>query len=243
MLGLGRAADLTTELVTDLRSRLAEGDEQDWEAILHISTHYVRLEKVLAEYAETGQDLTDSLFNPGGDSENQDPASERSLLRTTLTELSKAQSRMVAFYKEGWAFVCLEEVATSLESISGALTVTDSTELLPLVNTALRYVREDLLVHKREPSPEELSTFADILTLFEASVSARLHHEDYLSLLPTGFAKLRELDYCSDLDLLDGVDLVGLEAEVDAKKKARQTTPSTLLQRLRMQSQVTLAAH
>ena len=243
MLGLGRAADLTTELVTDLRSRLAEGDEQDLEAILHISTHYVRLEKVLAEYAETGQDLTDSLFNQGGDSENQDPASERSLLRTTLTELSKAQSRMVAFYKEGWAFVCLEEVATSLESISGALTVTDSTELLPLVNTALRYVREDLLVHKREPSPEELSTFADILTLFEASVSARLHHEDYLSLLPTGFAKLRELDYCSDLDLLDGVDLVGLEAEVDAKKKARQTTPSTLLQRLRMQSQVTLAAH
>ncbi len=76
-----------------------------------------------------------------------------------------------------------------------------------MVDTALRYVREDLLAHKREPSPEELSTFADILTLFEASVSARLQHEDYLSLLPTGFAKLRELDQFSALNLLGDVDL------------------------------------
>lgn len=232
MLGLGRAAGLTAGLVAELKGKLAGGEVQDFEAMLHISTHYARLEKVLAEYAETGHDLTDNIFSQDGDI--HDPSGERSLLRTTLTELGKAQSRMVAFYKEGWAFVCLEEVVASLESISGALKVAGSDELLPMVDTALRYVREDLLAQKREPSQQELSTFADILTLFEASVSAHLQHEDYLSLLPTGFAKLRELDQFSALDLLGEVDLAELEAGVEAKKKAQQLTPATLLQRLRM---------
>lgn len=231
MLGLGRAAELTTGVVDDLKARLDSGETQEFDDILHISTHYARLEKILAEYAETGQDLTDSIFNQDG--EMLDPSGERSLLRSALTELGKAQSRMVAFYKEGWAFTSLEEVIAALESISGALKMVDSEELQPLVDTALRYVREDLLAQKREPSQEELSTFADILTLFEASVSARLQNEDYLSLLPTGFDKLRELDRFSSLDLLADVDLDGLESEVEAKKKAQQAIPASLFQRLR----------
>lgn len=232
MLGLGQAGTLTSELATALKTRLASGAAQDLEAMLGISTHYARLEKVLAEYAETGHDLTETIFSQ--DSDTPDPADERSLLRSTLTELSRAQTRMVAFYKEGWAFVCLEEVATLLENISGALTIAGTSELLPLMDTAVRYVREDLLAHQRQPSLDELATFADVLTLFEASVSARLHQEDYLSLLPIGFAKLRELDHSSDLNLLNDVDLDELEADVEAKKKAQHLSPSTLLQRLRM---------
>lgn len=231
MLGLGRAAELTAVLGADLKVKAGSGEVEDFDSILQISTHYIRLEKILAEYAETGQDLTDNIFNQEGDT--QDPSGERSLLRTTLTELGKAQSRMVAFYKEGWAFVCLEEVIASLENISGALQMADAGELLPLVDTALHYVRDDLLAQGREPALEELSTFADILTLFEASVSARLKNEDYLSLLPTGFDKLRELDSFSQLQLLGDVDLDELESEVEAKKKAQQSTASSLYQRIR----------
>lgn len=240
MLGLGQAGNLTAGLATALRERLASGTVQDLEAMLGISTHYARLEKVLAEYAETGHDLTETIFSQ--DSDTPDPADERSLLRSTLTELSRAQTRMVAFYREGWAFVCLEDVATLLENISGALTIAGTGELLPLVDTAVRYVREDLLANQRQPSLDELSTFADVLTLFEASVSARLHQEDYLALLPTGYAKLRELDYSSDLNLLDTVNLDALEADVAAKKKAQQRIPSTLLERLRMPIQPTLVS-
>jgi hypothetical protein len=240
MLGLSRAAGFTSEWVMELKDRLSGDQVQDLESILQISTHYARLEKVLVEYAETGHDLTDTIFSEAVGNSLTDPSDERSLLRTTLTELSKAQSRMVAFYKEGWAFVCLEEVATSLENISGALTIAGTSELLPLVDTALRYVREDLLANQREPSQDELSIFADVLTLFEASVSARLYQDDYLSLLPIGFAKLRELDHSSDLNLLGEVDLAELEADVDAKKKAKQLIPSTLLQRLRMPIQPAL---
>lgn len=234
MLGLGRAAELTETLRADLQQRADSGAHQDLDAVLTISTHYARLEKVLAEYAETGHDLTDSIFSH--DADTLDPSGERSLLRTALTEISKAQARMVAFYKDHWAFTELEEAIAALESISGALRMAGSQDLLPLVETALRYAQEDLLANKREPSAAELAVFADILTVFEACVAARLQHDDYLALLPTGFAKLRELDGFSPLDLLQAVDLNALEAAVETKKKARPLNSQTLLQQLRQPS-------
>ena len=188
MIGLGQAAELTRLLGDALMGKKERQEEQTLDDLLHISTHYVRLEKVLEEYARTGFDTTETVFSSGH--EGQDPGSARSLMRTAQTELNKAQTRIIAFYKEGWAFYYLEEVITSLESISGALNIMEAQELLPLVDTSLRYLREDLLARQRQPSPEELATFADVLTLTEAALSARLQDEDYLSLLPTVYEKL-----------------------------------------------------
>jgi hypothetical protein len=231
MIGLGQAADLTRSLGTALQGKAERHEEQDLDALLHTSTHYVRLEKVLDEYAHTGEDITDAVFN--AEYEGADPANNRSVLRTAQTELNKAQTRVVSFYKEGWAFYYLEEVVVSLETISGALHVMDAQELLPMVDTALTYLREDLLARQRQPSPEELAVFADVLTLFEASISAQLQGEDYLSLLPTGYAKLRELDGYSELDLLSHINLDEIASDAEAKKKARQVSVSALYQRLR----------
>ncbi|MDD5391821.1 MAG: hypothetical protein PHE17_02255 [Thiothrix sp.] len=231
MIGLGQAADLTRSLGETLQGKAARHEVQNLDDLLHTSTHYVRLEKVLDEYAHSGEDITDAVFN--AEHEGQDPASARSLLRTAQTELNKAQTRVVSFYKEGWAFVYLEEVVASLENISGALHVMDEQELLPMVNTALTYLREDLLARQRQPSPEELAVFADVLTLFEASISAKLQGEDYFALLPTAYGKLRELDGYSELDLLGDINLDEIASDAEAKKKARQVSVSTLYQRLR----------
>jgi hypothetical protein len=231
MIGLGRAAELTRLLGAALIGKKEREEEQTLDDLLHISTHYVRLEKVLEEYAHSGFDTTDVVFN--SEHEGQDPGSARSLMQTAQTELNKAQTRIIAFYKEGWAFYYLEEVITSLESISGALNVMEAQELLPLVDTSLRYLREDLLARQRQPSPEELATFADVLTLTEATLSARLQDEDYLSLLPTGYEKLVELDHYSQVSLLDNLDLDALTQKVEAKKKAKHHVTPTLYQRLR----------
>ena len=230
MIGLGQAAELTRLLGDALMGKKERQEEQTLDDLLHISTHYVRLEKVLEEYARTGFDTTETVFSSGH--EGQDPGSARSLMRTAQTELNKAQTRIIAFYKEGWAFYYLEEVITSLESISGALNIMEAQELLPLVDTSLRYLREDLLARQRQPSPEELATFADVLTLTEAALSARLQDEDYLSLLPTGYEKLGVLDRHSDVALLDNLDLDALTQEVEAKKKAKHYVMPTLYQRL-----------
>ena len=233
MLGLGHAADLTDYLSNELKTKVESHEEQDFDRLLQISTHYVKLEKVLEEYAETGYDTTDTVF--GGENAEGNPvqATERSLLRTTLVELGKAQTRTVDFYRKGWSFFDLEGVVATLENVNGALTVVDASELLPMVNTALRYAREALLAAKREPPVGELEKFADVLTLLEACISAKLQGDDYLSLLPTGIDKLRELDQASHLDLLDSIDLEALESEIEAKKKAMPRLPPSLYQRLR----------
>lgn len=232
MIGLGQAGELTRNLAQSLQGKFERKELQSRDDLLQISTHYVRIEKVLDEYARTGFDTTDTVFS--GDHEGYDPDSARSLLGTVHVELQKAQARVISFYKEGWAFYYLEEVVASLEHISGALSVMDAQELQPLADTALRYLREDLLARQREPSAEELAVFADVLTLFEACVSAHLQGEDYLSLLPTSYEKLRELDAFSEADLLAGTDLAGMTESVNAKKKARQDSVSTLYQRLRI---------
>jgi len=234
MIGLGQAASLTQTLAEHLREKVERKEPQTREELLRISTHYAKLEKVLKEYAETGYDTTEAVFSADG--ELYDPSTTRSLMRTVLTELNKTQTKVVAFYKEGWAFLHLEEAVASLESVSGALGMAEAHELLPLVDTAARYLRDDLLATHREPSHDELSTFADVLTLLEASVSAKLQNEDYLSLLPIGFEKLRELDGFSPLNLLGTIDLAAVETDVEAKKKARLENPATLYQRLRNQN-------
>lgn len=230
MLGLGRAAELTAGLAADLQQRAESADLLEMDSILQIGTHYIRLEKVLGEYAETGYDATDTIFSQAED--ELEPGAERSLLRNTLSELGKVQSRLVAFYKEGGAFSYLEEVIASLESTNGALKMAQADDLLSVSETALHYVREDLLAQQREPGQDELAVLADIMTLFEAMISARLANEDYISLLPTALDKIRELDGFSELDLLAGLDLEKLQSDVEAKKKAKPLIPAMLSQRL-----------
>ena len=232
MMGLSQASNLTLGLCDTLKEYLDSHSGPSRESLMNISAHYINLEKVLKEYAETGYDITEDVFSPDG--LILDPSASRSLLRTVLTELSKVQARLVSFYKEGWSFFYLDEAVLALDNIIGALEMSGAKEMLPLVETAKRYLAKDLIAQKRTPSKEELAIFADILTLFEASVSTKLQGEDYLSLLPIGFDKLRELDQLCPINLLGGVDLNAVEQDVEAKKKAAQANSSSnLLHRLR----------
>ena len=65
MIGLGQAAELTRLLGDALMGKKERQEEQTLDDLLHISTHYVRLEKVLEEYARTGFDTTETVFSSG----------------------------------------------------------------------------------------------------------------------------------------------------------------------------------
>ena len=205
-----------------------------------MSEHYLKLESVLREYAETGFDRTEEIFfNTGGGDLAADGSAAREVVRTMQSSLARAQSELAAFHQAPENFTHLEEVIKVIRSINGTLDVLGYQEVQPLALGTKLYLLKDLQQSRRKPSPEEFSCVADIVTLLEATLSCIGQNEDHLPLLPVGYDKLRELDTYTSLDLLAEMNLDEAMQEMENKKKARHLAPSTLYQKLRNQRLLT----
>nr|CAA6806857.1 MAG: Unknown protein [uncultured Thiotrichaceae bacterium] len=231
MLGLGKAASLTEDQATRqlatsknpgvIEKRLLEG----------MSEHYIKLEKVLEEYAESGHDRTEVIF-----SEQvmlSDPGASREAIRSLLVDIAKAQSELGVFSQSTTEFAHVDEAVKLLNATHGTIDVLGYGELQPLIDGAKDYLQLDILQNRREPETNELSCLADIVTLLEASLSCIEQGDDYLPLLPTGYEKLEALDKFCALDLLGRIDLKAANDELNIKKKARQSAPKTLYEKVR----------
>lgn len=240
ILGLGTAAELTDKIATEQQASVAANLQLSPDLLERMSEHYLKLETVLREYAETGYDRTEEIFFGEGQGGNELGAA-REVVRTSLTALAKAQTELAAFHQEEGNFTHLEEISKILRGISGALDVLGHQEIQPLAQGVKAYLSKDLQVSKRKPALEEIYCVADIMTLLEAALSCISNNEDHLPLLPVGFEKLHELDDYTKVDLLDEADIAQGQAELEHKKKAKQQTPSTLYQKLRNQRLLTEA--
>lgn len=233
MLGLTKSSELTIGLANLQKSEADEGDMLGEDALASMCDHYVRLEKVVNEYAETGFDITDDVFVSDG--ESADPATSRSVVRNALTELRKAQNEFGTFYKDDYAFIHLEEAIKILRGIGGTMGMLEAEEVVPLADGVAQYLKQDVLDSRRKPSDQEVACVADSLTLLEANLSAMGDNEDYLSLLPMSYEKLEELNQYSQVDLVEYTGLAEAKEAADLKKKAQQAAPKTLYQKLRQQ--------
>lgn len=240
MLGLGTAAELTDKIATEQQTVAAANTSLEQDLLNRMSEHYLKLESVLREYAETGYDRTEEIFFGDGQSGNEMGAA-REVVRTALTSLAKAQTELAAFHQEEGNFAHLDEISKVLRSISGTLDILGHQEIQPLAQGVKAYLSKDLQVSKRKPALEEIHCVADIMTLLEASLSCISNNEDHLPLLPVGFDKLRELDNYTKVDLIHEADVAQGQAELDHKKKAKQQAPATLYQKLRNQRLLTEA--
>ncbi|WP_020561013.1 hypothetical protein [Thiofilum flexile] len=230
MLGLGRAAEYTELFAKSLSNKAKNKVVLKRDALMQMSAFYLRLERILKEYAETGYDITEQVFAQDA---TYDPETTRGALRAALAELGRANTELIAFSKEEDAFFRLHDVIKNLRDISGTLTMMDAQEVLPLSNAVAYYLQNDLRDKRRMPSTEEMATLADILTLLEAILSASGQNEDYLPLVPVGYEKVKLLDRFTDLDLAAYSHLAEAEVEWENKKKARRTIPANLYQRMR----------
>ncbi|TXH69458.1 MAG: hypothetical protein E6Q83_08500 [Thiothrix sp.] len=240
MLGLGTVADLTDKIATEQQAAAAADTQISSDLLERMSEHYIKLESVLREYAETGYDRTEEIFFGEGQSGSELGAA-REVVRTSLTSLAKAQAELAAFHQEEGNFAHLEEISKVLRSISGTLEILSLQEIQPLAQGLKAYLAKDLQATKRKPALEEIHCVADIMTLLEAALSCISNHEDHLPLLPVGFEKLYELDNYTKIDLVHEADLAHAQAELEHKKKAKQQTPATLYQKLRNQRLLTEA--
>lgn len=234
MLGLGKAAELTNALAEAQQVEVAADTRLNSRFLNQMSEHYLKLESVLREYAETGYDRTDDIFFNAGEN-TADKGATREVVRTMLVSLARAQAEMAAFHQEPGAFGHLEEVVKILRNIGGTLDVLGHQEIQPLALGVKLYLMKDLQVGKRQPASQEIHCVADIMTLLEAALSCISQNEDHLPLLPVGFDKLRELDNYTQLDLAGESSISEAQAELENKKKAKHLAPSTLYQKLRNQ--------
>lgn len=240
MLGLGMVADLTDKVATEQQAVVAADTQISTDLLERMSEHYIKLESVLREYAETGYDRTEEIFFGEGQSGSEMGAA-REVVRTALSALAKAQAELAAFHQEEGNFAHLDEISKVLRNISGTLEILGHQEIQPLAQGVKAYLAKDLQASKRKPALEEIHCVADMMTLLEAALSCISNHEDHLPLLPVGFEKLHELDNYTKIDLVHEADLAKAQAELDHKKKAKQQTPSTLYQKLRNQRLLTEA--
>jgi hypothetical protein len=237
MLGLGKAAALTEVQAKQQQAISKQAGEIEQLLLEGMSEHYVKLEKLLTEYAETGHDRTEEVFSD--EVIIADPGASREAIRSVLADITKVQSQIGLFAQSTSEFSHIEGSVKLLHSTHGSVDVLGYTELLPLIDGAKNYLQLDILQNRRQPKEEELSCLADIVTLLEASLSCIEHQDDYLPLLPTGYEQLRKLDSECAIDLLGHIDMEAANDELNLKKKVQQTAPSTLFQRIRNQRLLT----
>ncbi len=237
MLGLGMAASLTEELAIEQEaaSNAATDAQVDRLLLKKTGEHYLKLEALLREYADSGFDRTEEIFFSGATSA-EDLGVNREVARTAMISLARAQVEIVAFSQDTTAFNHLEAVVKILYQINGTLDVMGYKEVQPLVFGIKVYLSKDLLSKHRQPSKEEIDCIADLMTLLEAILSCINHKEDYLPLLSIGFVHLRQLDQYTVLNLMTEAKVEEGRLELENKKKARLMAPSTLYQKLRNQS-------
>lgn len=234
MLGLAKAAELTLAQADQQQNMVGQTKKLSTEALLAMSGHYIKLEKVLTEYAETGFDRTPEVFSSDG--EIPDHAASREVVRAMLSDVSKVQAEIAVFNRQPAEVASAETAAGLLRNLDGTLEMLEYRELQPLARGAQRYLQLDLLHSQRPPRPQEMDCLADIVTLLDAALSCIERQEDYLPLLSTGYDKLAALDRFSNIDLLAELDINAARTELEFKKKARQVAPSTLYQKIRSQN-------
>lgn len=219
MLGLGKASNLTQALADAQQEVFKQKGEADQALLERMTDHYVKLETLLREYAETGHDRTDDIFFNDAEGMGAGIGTTRDVVRGLLTSLSKAQTELSAFHQEPGAFGRLDEIAQVLRHIGGTLEVLGHQEVLPIANGVKLLLLKDLVPNKRQPIPAEINCIADLLTLLEAILSCLNRQEDHLPLLSVGYEKLQELDGYTTLDLANLANVPAGLAEFETKKK------------------------
>lgn len=231
MLGLSQASQLTHEFTEQLDKKITVEKTLDRDSLTQIDTFFLKLEKVLKEYAETGYDTTELVFAEGEG--HFDPETTRGAIRTALSELVRANAELTAFSKEEGTFFRLHDVIKNLRDISGTLSMMEAHEVVPLSTGVAYYLQNDLRDKRRTPREQEIAILADILTLLEAVLSASIQHEDHLSLIPVGYEKIEELDTYTDLDLAVYIKLNQAKAILKEKQKQKYALPQSLYHKVR----------
>ncbi len=199
VIGLNQAAGILSN-ITEQISIKADADKHLAEdESLAIAENLIKLQKVLNEYAQTGNDITDEVFS---DQIHLDSETISITQNAILEDIQEAQEHINLFLESEAAYFQLDKATDSLNNAKGALILLRYSDFIPLVDGVIHYLKNDIQQEQRSLSSEEEIHLADAITVLESSVKTVQQNEDYTDILQSGYEAIQKLGEFSKLDQL-----------------------------------------
>ena len=234
VIGLNQAANIIAELDKQLTQANDESSTNHYvlekEDLLNTTEQLLKLQQVLAEYAKTGDDITDIAFS---DNRHLDRVVVRQTQDAIIEDIQNTQLSLSTFIDKPTAFPELDHALQYLAYIRGALVLLSHTEFIPLVNAIKIYIQEDLKKERHSPNDIEKTHLADALTLLETSVKMSQADEDYTDLLQNAYTAIDALSHYSKMNpLLDIKQRNEINQQLEQKKKQFRKIPPAILKKI-----------
>lgn len=206
MLGLATAAELTLAQADAQQAMTYQMSKIASETLIAMRAHYLKLEQVVVEYAETGQDQSAAVF--AADAGVTAHIAAHTVVSELLLEMTETQAELASLSQRVTETYAVNVAAERLLQFEGALDLLDCPHLMLLARGARQYIQQDLLSsQQRQATIAGLSCLADIIIVLEAALSCLERQEDYLPLLSAAHAQLVALDQFSATKLVSEQDM------------------------------------
>jgi hypothetical protein len=234
VIGLNQASNIIADLDEQLLQANDESSTNHYvlekEDLLNTTEHLLKLQQVLAEYAKTGDDITDIAFS---DNRHLDKVVVRQTQDAIIEDIQSTQQSLATFIEKPTAFPELDHALQHLNYVRGALVLLNHSDFIPLVNAIKIYVQEDLRKERHNPSDSEQTHLADALTLLETSIKMSQENEDYTDLLQDAYIAIDHLTEHSVIPhLVDELQRVDINRQLKQKKKQFQKMPPAILKKV-----------
>lgn len=228
LIGLNRVADIMQKMSNELQVCIDHEENLSRDQHVVYAEQLLKLKEVLAEYAETGHDISDAVFSARGQFTT---GAIRQTYAAMLDMIQATQTYATDFFNNENAFFQLENAITALHKVNGAAQLLKLDEMQPLLAGALAYLQE-VNAQKQQLSTTQQDYLADLLTIMEAALETLQKRESDASLLLRGYATLEALQQDSETMLLDQESLARVERVLHQKKKKQLKLSPMMMKRL-----------
>lgn len=227
IIGLHQASEIIEEKAKTLSSHAAAPTGFDKEERLDYAETLLKLKDVLAEYAETGHDITANVFS---NASHLNSEALRNTYHAIIDSLSTCQKQIAEFSKSETAFFQLDNALQELTKVNGVIRLLNQKTLIPLLSGTIQYI-ENVSKQKQKPSTEQEAKLADILMLLEAIIMTQQQRERDTSLQLRAYDALSELQTLTQTTLVETDLLEQTYQQLIQKKKMPYNKTSPMMAR------------
>jgi hypothetical protein len=229
MLGLGRLATIVNEQVDEFKVLIDQPRQFTAERRIEVATEWLRVQDILEQYAETGEDATQVLFTDDGHYQVSDYSARKALFTILTNDLEKVIDSLNCFEKNTEDDE-LEFACQFLGIVENTLAFLNLSELLPLAKGGLSYIKQAVVDKTLLQSKHGLTTLADVLVSLESSLLSLRNCTDHLFVLEDAYHNLRQLH--QQCHLYNGIEeeiSSVLDEVARLKKQIRQNKMESIL--------------